>query len=98
MEKNKVNKIDVSGKDDIINDLKSKINNLKTGNDKLNTTTIDEKQKLTEEIKKKDKTITILKRNNETLKKELQLYQNNNDIENKNKKIATSNELIIKDK
>ena len=55
MEKNKVNKIDVSGKDDIINDLKSKINNLKTGNDKLNTTTIDEKQKLTEEIKKKIK-------------------------------------------
>ena len=64
----------------------------------MNTTSIDEKQKLTEEIKKKDKTITTLKRNNETLKKELQLYQNNNDIENKNKKIATSNELILKDK
>ena len=55
MEKNKVNKIDINGKDDIINDLKSKINNLKTDNNKLNTTTIDEKQKLTEEIKKKIK-------------------------------------------
>ena len=99
MEKNKVNKIDINRKDDIINDLKSKINNLKNDNDKLNTTSIDEQQKLAEEIKKKDKAITTLKRNNETLKKELQLYQNNNNIENNNKKIATtSNELILKDK
>ena len=99
MEKNKVNKIDINRKDDIINDLKSKINNLKNDKDKLNTTSIDELQKLTEEIKKKDKAITTLKRNNETLKKELQLYQNNNNIENNNKKIATtSNELILKDK
>jgi DNA repair exonuclease SbcCD ATPase subunit len=95
LEKNKINKIDISRKDDIINDLKSKVNNLKTDNDKLNMSTNDEQQKLTEEIKKKEKIINTLKRNNETLKKELQLYQNNNNIENKK---ITSNELLLKEK
>ena len=74
LEKNKINKIDISRKDDIINDLKTKINNLKIDNDKLNMSTNDEQQRLTEEIKKKEKIITTLKRNNETLKNELQLY------------------------
>ena len=95
LEKNKINKIDISRKDDIINDLKSKVNNLKIDNDKINMSTNDEQQKLTEEIKKKEKIINTLKRNNETLKKELQLYQNNNNMENKK---ITSNELLLKEK
>ncbi len=95
LEKNKINKIDISRKDDIINDLKAKVNNLKIDNDKLNMSTNDEQQRLTEEIKKKEKIITTLKRNNETLKNELQLYQNNNN--NEDKKII-SDELLLKDK
>ena len=98
MEKNKVNKIDINRKDDIINDLKTKINNLKNDNDKLNITTNDEQQKLLEDIKKKDKTISTLKRNNDTLKKELEIYQTNLENQNKNNIKLTSNELSLKEK
>jgi hypothetical protein len=96
MEKNKVNKVDISRKDDIINDLKLKLNNLKNDNDKLNDSINDDKQKLLEEIKKKEKAISTLKRNIDTLKKEIQLYQNNNAV-NDNKKISP-NELSLKEK
>ena len=51
-EKNKVNKIDISRKDDIINDLRTKIINLKNDNDRLNISTNDEQQKLIDELKK----------------------------------------------
>ena len=98
MEKNKVNKIDINRKDDIINDLKTKINNLKNDNDKLNITTNDEQQKLLEDIKKKDKTISTLKRNNDTLKKELEIYQTNLENQKKNNIKLTSNELSLKEK
>ena len=46
-----------------------------------------------EEIKKKDKIISTFKRNNETLKKELQLYQINNKIENINNTQKMAKEL-----
>ena len=98
MEKNKVNKVDINRKDDIINDLKSKITNLKIDKDKLNISKTDEQQKLLEELKKKEKSIISLKRNNDTLKKELQLYQNNNILENKNNNKLASNELLLKEK
>ena len=97
-EKNKINKVDMKRKDDIINDLKLKINNLKINNDKLNININDEQQKLFEEIKKKDKSIMILKRNNETLRKELLLFQNNNDIETKNNTKKIAKELFSKEK
>ena len=96
IEKNKINKVDVNRKDEIINDLKSKISILKNDNDKLNVSINDEQQKLLDEIKKKEKSITILKRNNETLKRELQLYQKNNS-ENENNSKKVSKEILSKD-
>ena len=98
LEKNKINKVDINRKDEIINELKSKINNLKIDNDKLNMGINDEQQKLLEEIKKKDKIISTFKRNNEILKKELQLYQINNKIENINNMQKTEKDLEERNK
>ena len=97
IEKNKVNKIDINRKDDIINDLKQKINNLKIDNDKLNLGTNDEQQKLIEELKKKEKVISTMKRNLDNMKKEMQLYQEEININNKNKEKSKLNEKISKE-
>ena len=97
IEKNKVNKIDINRKDDIINDLKVKINNLKIDNDKLNLSTNDEQQKLIEELKKKEKAISAMKRNLDNMKKEMQLYQEEININNKNKEKSKLNEKISKE-
>jgi len=97
IEKNKVNKIDINRKDDIINDLKVKINNLKIDNDKLNLSTNDEQQKLIEELKKKEKAISTMKRNLDNMKKEMQLYQEEININNKNKEKSKLNEKISKE-
>ena len=97
IEKNKVNKIDINRKDDIINDLKVKINNLKIDNDKLNLSTNDEQQKLIEELKKKEKAILTMKRNLDNMKKEMQLYQEEININNKNKEKSKLNEKISKE-
>jgi chromosome segregation ATPase len=86
IEKNKVNKIDINRKDEIINNLKVKINNLKNDNDKLNVSTNDEQQKLLEELNKKEKAISTMKKNLDNLKKELQIYQEEKNINNENKK------------
>ena len=97
IEKNKVNKIDINRKDDIINDLKQKINNLKIDNDKLNLGINDEQQKLIEELKKKEKVISTMKRNLDNMKKEMQLYQEEININNKNKEKSKLNEKISKE-
>ena len=85
VEKNKVNKIDINRKDDIINDLKVKINNLKMDNDKFNLNTNDEQQKLIDELKKKEKIILTMKKNLDNMKKEFQSYQEEINIKNKEK-------------
>ena len=97
IEKNKVNKIDINRKDDIINDLKVKINNLKIDNDKLNLSNNDEQRKLIEELKKKEKAISTMKRNLDNMKKEMQLYQEEININNKNKEKSKLNEKISKE-
>ena len=95
IEKNKVNKIDINRKDDIINDLKLKINNLKSDNDKLNINTNEEQQKLIDELKKKEKAISTMKKNLENMKKELQNIQEENN--NKKKEKLKANEIITKE-
>ena len=95
IEKNKVNKIDIKRKDEIINDLKVKINSLKNDNDKLNLNTNDEQQKLIDELKKKEKSISSMKKNLDFMKKEIQIYQEENN--NKNKEKIKLNENILKD-
>jgi len=99
IEKNKVNKIDINRKDDIINDLKIKINNLKNDNDKLNMNTNDEQQKLIEELKKKEKIILTMKKNLDNMKKDFQAYQEEVEIniKNKQKLKKKSNEIISKE-
>ena len=94
-EKNKVNKIDISRKDDIINDLRNKIINLKNDNDRLNINTNDEQQKLIDELKKKEKTISTMKKSIDNLKKEFQLYQEESN--NKDKEKLKSKEIISKE-
>ena len=95
IEKNKVNKIDISRKDDIINDLKTKIVNLKNDNDRLNISTNDEQQKLIDELKKKEKAISTMKKSIDNMKKEFQLYQEENN--NKDKEKLKSREIISKE-
>ena len=99
IEKNKVNKIDINRKDDIINDLKIKITNLKNDNDKLNMSTNDEQQKLIEELKKKEKIILTMKKNLDNMKKDFQAYQEEVEIniKNKEKLKKKSNEIISKE-
>ena len=97
IEKNKVNKIDINRKDSIINDLKIKINNLKNDNDKLNIDTNDEQQKMIEELKKKEKAILLMKKNIENMKKEIQIYQEENNERIKNNELIKSNEIMSKE-
>ena len=92
VEKNKVNKIDINRKDDIINDLKVKINNLKMDNDKFNLNTNDEQQKLIDELKTKEKIILTMKKNLDNMKKEFQSYQEEINIKNK-EKLKTNNKI-----
>ena len=94
-EKNKVNKIDISRKDDIINDLRTKIINLKNDKDRLNISTNDEQKKLIDELKKKEKTISTMKKSIDNLKKEFQLYQEESN--NKDKEKLKSKEIISKE-
>ena len=94
-EKNKVNKIDISRKDDIINDLRTKIINLKNDKDRLNISTNDEQKKLIDELKKKEKTISTMKKSIDNLKKEFQLYQEQSN--NKDKEKLKSKEIISKE-
>ena len=97
VEKNKVNKIDINRKDDIINDLKIKINNLKNDNDKLNINTNDEQQKLIDELKKKEKIILTMKKNLDNMKKEFQAFQEEMIIKNQEKIKIKQNEIISKE-
>ena len=97
VEKNKVNKIDINRKDDIINDLKIKINNLKNDNDKLNINTNDEQQKLIDELKKKEKIISTMKKNLDNMKKEFQAFQEEMIIKNQEKIKIKQNEIISKE-
>ena len=68
---------------------------MKNDNDRLNISTNDEQQKLIDELKKKEKAISTMKKSIDNMKKEFQLYQEENN--NKDKEKLKSREIISKE-